>query len=375
MSDITINLDYGTKQRLLTKGKMCNDNIVVGAAKASLQSKTVTPSLGSQVVTPDDEYHGLSSVSISAMPKTTQATPTLEVDSDGLVTAMCTQTAGYVDEGTVFGELQLTRQAGKTVTPQPYPVVAVQAYNYTTGQIVIDQIQRETATITPSTAAQTVTPSSGKYFSSVTVNGDANLIPENIVSGKTIFGVAGTANGVTAISGATVLGSSTQTFNEVNGGFSLQTLLDYYEGNIAIAISSDLNIVGVWNGVTNECDEFDQGGNFVKAQCNTQQSDWTFDASFTTVTSGEKFAFIYLKKNKLITFTVNFHDGSAYSFNAIEGMTFAEFCASEYNVNEEDPYYILACDGSMVCDDESGVSIKGVTANTVISNGATYGTS
>ena len=48
------------------------------------------------------------------------------------------------------------------------------------------------ATITPGTSNQTIT--SGTYLTGTqTISGDANLLAGNIVSGKTIFGVAGTA--------------------------------------------------------------------------------------------------------------------------------------------------------------------------------------
>ena len=48
------------------------------------------------------------------------------------------------------------------------------------------------ATITPGTSNQTI--ASGTYLTGTqTISGDANLLAGNIVSGKTIFGVAGTA--------------------------------------------------------------------------------------------------------------------------------------------------------------------------------------
>ena len=49
-----------------------------------------------------------------------------------------------------------------------------------------------TTTITPKVSTQTYSPSSSyDGYSSVTVNGDSNLVPSNIVSRKSIFGVSG----------------------------------------------------------------------------------------------------------------------------------------------------------------------------------------
>ena len=50
---------------------------------------------------------------------------------------------------------------------------------------------KSAATITPSTTNQTI--AAGQYLTGIqTIQGDANLIPENIASGVSIFGVTGT---------------------------------------------------------------------------------------------------------------------------------------------------------------------------------------
>ena len=139
---------------------------VTGTAKAStptLQSKTVTPSTSQQIITPDSGYDGLSQITVNAMPSGSLSTPT--ISSSGLITAQV-GTSGYLASGTKVTK-QLTTQAAKTVTPTASEQTVVNSAVYTTGAVKVAAVPSETKTIT---ANGTYTPSSGKFFSSVTVN-------------------------------------------------------------------------------------------------------------------------------------------------------------------------------------------------------------
>lgn len=88
------------------------------------------------------------------------AKPSINVGADGLITASYKQWGGYVQSGTQETTRQLPTQDTMTVTPGKSGQVAVKAGKYTTGDVY--------------------------------VAGDSDLIPDNIKSGVSIFGVAGT---------------------------------------------------------------------------------------------------------------------------------------------------------------------------------------
>ena len=134
-----------------------------GGTSPTLQSKTVTPSTSQQIITPDSGYDGLSQITVEAMPSGSLSTPT--ISSSGLITAQV-GTSGYLASGTKVTK-QLTTQAAKTVTPTASEQTAVNSSVYTTGAVKVAAVPSETKTIT---ANGTYTPSSGKFFSSVTVN-------------------------------------------------------------------------------------------------------------------------------------------------------------------------------------------------------------
>lgn len=96
-------------------------------------------------------------------PRVEVATPMIDVSAGGLITAKTEQEKGYVPGGTKSATQQLTTQGAKTVTPGTTAQTAVASGRYTTGDVV--------------------------------VSGDANLVPENIAEGVSIFGVDGTHSG------------------------------------------------------------------------------------------------------------------------------------------------------------------------------------
>ena len=137
---------------------------------------------------------------ISSIPKEThqaveQATPSLSLNAaTGVVTAEATQAAGLVAAGTKKATMQLATQAAKTVTPSAAQQTAVAPGKYTTGNVVVAAIPTEAKTVELSMPSgnQTVSPSSGKFLSAVTVKKPATMLPENIKKGVSIGGVVGT---------------------------------------------------------------------------------------------------------------------------------------------------------------------------------------
>lgn len=158
---------------------------VVGNYQPSpmLQSKTFTPTSSGSVIMPDTGYQGLSEVTV--------------VGDANLV-------AGNIKSGTsIFGVVG-------TYAP------ALQS-----------------KTVTPTSGGYVITPDEGVYgLSRVTVNGDQNLVPSNIASGVSIFGVVGTHAGG-------------------GGGDSRNVVAEYLNGTLSYIYDSDATKIGVSNFMFN----------------------------------------------------------------------------------------------------------------------------
>lgn len=120
--------------------------VAVPSDAVALQEKTVTATENEQIISPDSGYGGFSTVTVNPIPST------------------------YVGSGVA------TKDA-TTITPSASGQTAVSANTYVTGDISIAAVPSEIKNITSN---GTYTPSTGKWFSSVSVN-----VPDTVFNTQT----------------------------------------------------------------------------------------------------------------------------------------------------------------------------------------------
>lgn len=150
-----------------------NDGTKVTGTIASKSSSDLTVS-GTTVTAPAGYYANAASKAVAT---TTHPNPSASITSStGVVTASHTQGTGYVTGGTTTGTLNLTTQAGKTVTPTESVQTAVASYRWTTGNVNVAAIsstyvgtgvaKKSSADLT--TSGSTVTAPAGYYSTAAT---------------------------------------------------------------------------------------------------------------------------------------------------------------------------------------------------------------
>ena len=144
---------------------------VAGGGNYTLQSKSVAPTKKQQNVTPDSGYYGLSDVTVQAIPDQYQDVSSVTATAPDVLTGKVFVT----EDGTVTtGTMANNGVVSKTLTAADPTYTVPKGYHSGTGTV---SISPETKTATPTKAQQTITPTSGKVLSSVTVD----AIPANYI--------------------------------------------------------------------------------------------------------------------------------------------------------------------------------------------------
>ena len=162
---------------------------VAGGGNYTLQSKTVTPTKSQQSITPDQGYYGLSGVTVKAIPENFQdVSATTAAAADVLATKVFIAADGTTTTGTMSNNGAVSKTLDATTGNQSYTIPA--GYHNGNGKVTV---VLEEKTATPTKNAQTITPTTGKVLSKVTVSAipaiygdatEADAVAANILSGK-----------------------------------------------------------------------------------------------------------------------------------------------------------------------------------------------
>lgn len=200
-----------------------------GTVNIVLEQKTATPTTSSQNITPTTGKV-LSRVTVNAIPSQYKDTTNVDATAGDVLYGKVIVTSTGEVEGTMPNNGAVSRTLDTTTNNQSYTIPA--GYHNGSGTV---NIVLETKSATPSTSSQTISPTSGKVLSSVTVNaipakyGDTTgdtAVAANLLAGATAHTIVnGTATQITgtmanngAISG-TIDGLTTTSYS-ISAGYT-----------------------------------------------------------------------------------------------------------------------------------------------------------
>lgn len=180
---------------------------VAGGGNYSLQAKTATPTKSQQNITPDAGYYGLSGVTVAAIPEAYQDVSSVTATAaDVLANKIIVNASGETVAGTMANNGAVSKTLDATTGNQSYAVP--KGYHSGTGAV---KIVLEEKSATPTKSAQTLTPTSGKVLSKVTVaaipaeyitTADATATAAQILADKTAYVAGEKVTGTMANNGA-----------------------------------------------------------------------------------------------------------------------------------------------------------------------------
>lgn len=156
---------------------------VSGGGNYSLQTKVATPTKQQQSITSDDGYYGLSAVTVQPIPDQYQdVSHVTAAEGDVLATKVFVGADGETKTGTMANNGAVSKVLDTTTTSYAIPA----GYHSGSGSV---SFVPDTKSVEPSRSEQTVTPTTGKLLTQVTVG----AIPAEL---QDVSGVTATADGV-----------------------------------------------------------------------------------------------------------------------------------------------------------------------------------
>lgn len=205
---------------------------IAGGGDYNLQSKSVTPTKLQQSVTPDSGYYGLSDVTVAAIPANYQdVSATTATAPDVLANKVFTAKDGT----TTTGEMPNNGAVSQKLTSEQPSYTVPKGYHDGLGTVSVDL---ETKSATPTKIQQTISPTTGKLLSSVTVEAipdeyittdDATATAEHILNGDTAY-----------VDGAKVTGTMPD-----NGGVTEKVSIDNPSYTIPLGYHDGLGTVSI----------------------------------------------------------------------------------------------------------------------------------
>lgn len=134
------------------------------AEKYKTQTKSATPTKSQQNIVPDTGYYALSAVTVGAIPENYQdVTPVTAGAGDVLANKVIVDKTGKSVAGTMPNNGAVSKTIDAVTTSYTIPA----GYHSGAGTV---SVVPQTPTVTPTKSQQTLTPSSGKVFTKVTIN-------------------------------------------------------------------------------------------------------------------------------------------------------------------------------------------------------------